>query len=136
MKKSSLFISAVLTTFILTILAGTLTAAKVFASNGSQVNLQQATQVAQADTSTLSPQQAALLAAQYLGRNDLYSAESANFNGANTYKITFSSGYVVYVGLNGQILSVQSASPVITQNTTAKPVIPTWSTTYEAGDGD
>jgi uncharacterized membrane protein len=57
----------------------------------------------------VSPQDAAQIAAQYLGRSDLYSVESTNFNGNQVYKITFSSGDIVMVDTAGQIVSVQPA---------------------------
>ena len=62
----------------------------------------------------LAPEQAAQVAAQVVGRNDLLSAESSNVNGQNAYKITFISGDVVYVGLDGQVLSVVMAPQAIT----------------------
>jgi hypothetical protein len=60
----------------------------------------------------LTAAQAAQLAAQVVGNTDLLSAESSDVNGTNAYKITFTNNDVVYVGLNGQILSVQAA-PVV-----------------------
>lgn len=57
----------------------------------------------------VSPQQAAQIAAQYMGHSDLYSVETTSSNGATVYKVTFSSGNIVLVSLDGQIISVQSA---------------------------
>jgi hypothetical protein len=57
----------------------------------------------------VSPEDAAQIAARYLNRTDLYSVESAQFNGVSAYLVTFSSGDMVYVGADGQILSVQLA---------------------------
>ncbi|HET8708202.1 MAG TPA: hypothetical protein VFM46_17990, partial [Pseudomonadales bacterium] len=63
----------------------------------------------------LTPQQAAQLAAQVVGNTNLFSAESSTLNGTNAYKITFTNNDVVYVGVDGQILSVQVA-PVVANN--------------------
>ncbi len=69
----------------------------------------------------VSPQDAASIAAKFSSRTDLYSVEVADFNGAQTYKVSFSSGDVIFVGLNGQVLAsvppqngevVATASPV------------------------
>jgi uncharacterized membrane protein len=64
---------------------------------------------AQPAIAQVSPQDAAQVAAQYLGRSDLYSVESTNFNGNQVYKVTFSSGDIVMVDTTGQIVSVQPA---------------------------
>jgi hypothetical protein len=76
MKKSSLFISAILTTFMLAVLAGVITAYRAYAGNDNQVSVVQPTPVVQPVASTLTPQDAAQVAAQYLGRSDLYSVEN------------------------------------------------------------
>jgi hypothetical protein len=65
---------------------------------------------------TISPQDAAQIAAQFLGRSDLYSVESDFLNGTSAYKVTFSSGNVVYVSPQGQVISVVAAPPAILQN--------------------
>jgi hypothetical protein len=57
-------------------------------------------------------QEAASIAANYLGKSDLYSAENTVWNGVDAYKIVFSSGNVVYVGLDGQILGSEAPQPV------------------------
>ena len=62
-----------------------------------------------AAASGVSPQNAAQIAASYLGRSDLYSVESAQYNGASAYLVTFTSGDLVYVGLDGQVLFVKAA---------------------------
>jgi hypothetical protein len=121
MRKSTVFISAILTTFALVMLYGVVSAYQ------SMSNLPEATPLP-TDTSTpepeptleptatqaiLSPEQAAQLAVQVLGNPNLLSAESSNVNGTNAYKITFLNNDVVYVGLDGQILGVQIAPVVV-----------------------
>jgi hypothetical protein len=76
--------------------------------------LQQNTSPAAAPTDvaqpvSISPQQAAQVAGSYIHRSDAYSVETVSANGGTAYKVTFSSGDVVYVNLAGQVLSVQYA---------------------------
>ncbi len=79
---------------------------------------------------SLSPQAAASLAAQFLHRTDLYSAELSTYNGTPAYKITFSSGDVVYVSLSGQILGVVPLAPA-----TAAPYYGSGGGHYGSGSG-
>lgn len=58
---------------------------------------------------TVTPQEASQIAASYLKRTDLYSVESSQYNGVSAYLVTFSSGDIVYVGTDGQVLGVQRA---------------------------
>ena len=46
------------------------------------------------------------MASQVINRTDLFSAEVTQFNGADAYLVTFSSGDLVYVSMDGQILSI------------------------------
>jgi hypothetical protein len=129
MKKSALFISTVLTTFVLVVLAGAVSAYRTYASS-SQAAAKPAAPMAQvaptaAPTPTVvSPQEAAKIAAQYIHRSDLYAVESKLFKGASAYMVTFSSGDVVYVSLQGQVLSV-IAPPSVSVTTDPLPVPPT-----------
>jgi hypothetical protein len=136
MKKSSLFISSVLSSFILAVLAGVVVASHGFAASSTQTALQPPAPVAQVSApAAILPQNAAQIAAQFIGRNDLYSAESVAFNGANAYKVIFSSGDVVYVSQQGQVLNVVQA-PVNNPNTSpAAPLQPIPSTGDEHGAG-
>ena len=54
----------------------------------------------------LTPEEAAGLAAQVLGQNDLYSVEVTDLKGETVYMVTFSNGKLVYVSLDGQIRSI------------------------------
>ena len=124
MKKSSLFISAILTTFVLVVLSGAVSAYRFFAASNAQVpipvvqaNTQVVTQEVDQPTATtawLTPQEGAQLAAMYLGRSDLYSVEPDFMNGVNVYKVTFTSGDLAYVSMDGQIFRVvMAASPAV-----------------------
>jgi len=122
MRKSTIFISAVLTTFALVMLYNV---ASAYRSNKNVPEVaaavvEPAATLAPEPTNepaptpvSLSPEEAANLATQVVGNNNLLSAESSNVNGVDAYKITFTNNDVVYVGLNGQILSVQVAPAVV-----------------------
>jgi hypothetical protein len=116
MKKSSLFISVVLSTFVLVLLAGVLSAYRTFSRNTSVSSVQDAPVVQVADPATVTAQQAASAAAQYLNRSDLYSVETAALNGTTAFKVTFSSGDVVYVSTQGQVMSYIPAASVSSQS--------------------
>ena len=134
MKKSSLFISAVLTTFVLAVLAGVFTAYRNLNSS-TQVSVpqtQSAPVVAAAPTA-ISAQDASKIAARFLGRSDLYAVENASLNGASAYKVTFSSGDVVYVSPQGQVLST-IAAPSFNASSNIPSVLPP-SSSGEHGDG-
>lgn len=121
MRKSTLFLSAVLTTFMLAIMAGAVSAyqktLKTLDTPGKQeVAAAQPAAIEPAvsvPAAAITPEQAAALAAQVLGRTDLYSVETADLNGASAYLVTFSSGDLVYVSPAGQILSIGSIPPVV-----------------------
>jgi len=105
MRKSTIFISAVLTTFALVILYG------VVSVYQSMSNLPEATalptdtvapepEVTLEPTATqavLTPEEAAQLAAKVVGNPNLLSAESSSVKGTNAYKITFTNNDVVCV---------------------------------------
>ena len=84
----------------------------------AQIKALQSQSIAPTSSAQVSPQEAAQIAAKYMGRSDLYSVETTSSNGATVYKVTFSSGDIVLVGLDGQVISVQSAPEVssATQN--------------------
>ena len=120
MRKSTIFISAVLTTFALVMLYRVASAyndnknvTKVAAapvSNSAPPAPPADAQAADVQANVaLGPMDAAQLAAKVVGNTNLLSAESSSYNGVNAYMITFANNDVVYVGLDGQILSVQAA---------------------------
>ena len=124
MRKSTFFISAVLTTFMLALLAGVLTLNTKTPETAGVVT--ESTVVATTDIpaptaiSFITPEQAAELASQVLGKTDVYSVETSNFNGQSAYLVTFSAGDLVYVGPQGAILSVTPA-PVLVYGAPAAP---------------
>lgn len=116
MSQKNILIAAGLTAFILVILAGL---ALNFRSNNpdgqdNKADLLQDTPT-DAPTPVVTPvthQEAAMIAANYLGQTDIYSVEMAEQNGTNVYKVVFSSGQIVYVSLDGQVLGSESPTPV------------------------
>lgn len=53
---------------------------------------------------TFSARDAAAVASEFLGRTDAYSVQLAEYNATRAYKVTFLSGDIVYVSLQGQVL--------------------------------
>lgn len=119
MRKSTIFISIVLTSFALVMLYGVVTAyqnnstAAVAATQDLSTTTPEPTSVPTATPSIVTPEEAAQLAALVVGNTNLLSAESSSINGADAYKITFTNNDVVYVGLDGQVLGVQVAPVVV-----------------------
>ena len=119
MRKSTVFISSILTTFALVMLYGVVSAYRgnisiTEAADQSATAAPVAETIVPAPTQIIvTPEQAAQLAVQVIGHDNLLSAESANINGVDAYKITFTNNDVVYVGIDGQILSVQVAPVVV-----------------------
>ncbi|MGZ9164625.1 MAG: hypothetical protein ACXW4Q_07910 [Anaerolineales bacterium] len=119
MRKSTVFISAVLTTFALVMLYSLVSAYRGNKNVVEAAALPTATRTPEAtDTPVptemiITPEEAAQLAAQVVGHDNLLSAESSNINGLDAYKITFTNNDVVYISPDGQILSVQVAPVVV-----------------------
>ena len=119
MRKSTIFISAVLTTFALAILYGVVLAYQSTSSLPEATPLPVDTTISEQTViptptiTILTPEQAAQLAAQVVGNTNLLSAESSNLNGTDAYKITFTNNDVVYIGLDGQILGIQVAPMLV-----------------------
>jgi len=127
MRKSTLFISAALTAFMLAVLFGVVSAYQnIVGSNEATVALESPpmeampvvelapppteeipTQIpAPAEPVNITPEEAASIASSVIGRTDLYSVELTQFEGADVYLVTFSSGDLVYVSLQGQVVSI------------------------------
>ena len=122
MRKSTLFISAVLTTFVLAMLAGVASAYQNFAQTDQVAQAEPAEQEVQAQSQVqtvaqnqpaseevsadLTPKDAIDLAEEVMGDDDLYSIEMTELNGESVYLVTFTSGDLVYISLDGQIRSV------------------------------
>ncbi len=132
MGKLVMAISGGVTAFVLALTAGAVyvsrnlatTTAAAQASTSQPPSSMQSVALADPATSTpavpanVAAQDAASIAAKYLNRSDLYSVELADFQGAQAYKVTFSSGDVVMVSMQGQVLSATPPPPpqVVTVN--------------------
>jgi len=115
LPKKTILISAVLTAFVLSMLGGVAMALKQPAAPAVAA-------VTSTVTVSLSAQEAATVAANVLNQQDIYSVESAPYNGVDAYKVVFSSGQVAFVGLDGQILSITQIQPVVVmQNNNVAP---------------
>jgi uncharacterized secreted protein with C-terminal beta-propeller domain len=124
MRKSTLFISAALTTFMLAVLFGVVSAYQniVKSTQPMAEQPQPTAEVAMVSApmptqvTSITPEEAATLASQVINRTDLFSAEVTQFEGVDAYLITFSSGDLVYVSMDGKILSISKiAVTVVTQ---------------------
>ena len=117
MRKSTLFISAALTTFMLAVMFGVASAYQKIVQMGVPTENAQQSQptdvmvaapatATNAATATMTLEEAATLASSVIGRTDLYAAENTQLEGVDAYLVTFTSGDLVYVSLDGKILSI------------------------------
>ena len=114
MSKKNLFISAALTAFVLVVVANV---TAVYAQIRGAATSQPVTAVAemlpaQAPLGQVTHQEAASIAASFLGQNDMYSVENTIWNGIDAYKVVFSSGHIVYVNMDGQVIGSEAPQPV------------------------
>ena len=124
MNKKALFLSVAIATFILACLGGVYSVYKALASSSaplatvqtvSQVATTTSAPMAVAPTSQeVTPEEAASIASAYLGLKDVYAVENAVINSVAVYKVIFSSGDIVYVGLDGRILQVERPNQTYT----------------------
>ncbi|MBK6792428.1 MAG: hypothetical protein IPG80_07770 [Anaerolineales bacterium] len=129
MRKSTLFISAMLTMFLMATMFGVASAYQTVVKNGgmsvfnSQPPKQVASQsvdgqlvnvpVASSEPQVVSPDQATNIAVDFLGDPGVYSVEVVNYEGASAYLVTFSSGDLVYVSSTGVVLTNNKVQPVV-----------------------
>jgi uncharacterized protein YpmB len=64
----------------------------------------------------LSPEQAAQVAADFLGQTSVYSVEMTAIRGVSLFKVTFSSGDIVYIGMDGQVAGSAAAQQIAFQS--------------------
>lgn len=123
--KISLFLSATLTAFVVATLAGVVN--QVSRVSASEVPVVQAAATLELPTAVptdlptatdvpqepLSPEQAVALAAEAIGRQDVYSVETTVYETVEAYKVVFSSGDIVYIGADAQVLAITKLQPVV-----------------------
>ena len=118
--KNALFLSASLTAFVLAVLFGVVTKVTntptvAAAAPVVQAATATATAILPTDVPTeilpaatqqgpLGPEEAANLAAKAISRQDVYSVETFSYKGADSYKVVFSSGDIVYIGMDRMVL--------------------------------
>ena len=146
MRKSVWLLSFALTAFVITMLAGVIyayhgisfteplsaqsvQAAPLVAQQSDPTQEQAASPVPVQQPMNISPTQAASVAAKSLNRTDLYSVQMAAINGLSLYKVTFVSGDIVYVSMDGQVvLTVPALQATAT-------IVPTITTDTSGGVG-
>jgi len=126
MRKGALILSLVLTAVVLALLfrlvstyrqtietSATMTPTQVqeqaLPQQSAQPNL---TPVDAPAVESVSIFDAAVIAANVLGHKDVYLAEYTQFNGTDAYLVTFLSGDLVYVSMDGQVVSASKQNPI------------------------
>jgi len=120
MSKKNLLVASILTGFFMIIAFGVVFAYRqVNAVPEIQVQTESmeipvALPVPTSTTHTvISPEDASLVAAKFLGQTEVYSVEITTWQEQQAYKVVFSSGEVVYLDLAGQLLGYEAQQPVI-----------------------
>jgi hypothetical protein len=123
--KNALFLAATLTAFVLatlfavvnkvttTPIAAAAAPAVQDTSTAAPTDVQP-TDVPAATTQTeLGPMEAAKIAADSLGRTDVYSVESFTYKTLSTFKVVFTSGDIVYVGLDRKVIDTAKVTAAV-----------------------
>lgn len=133
MRKSTLFVSAMLTVFLMATMFGVASAYQQAVNGDSRflsrtpdkiasqsidpvsmpISMVGNAPVAVEVPQTVTPEEATLVAVDYLGDPEVYSVEVVDYQGAFVYLVTFSSGDMVYVSAAGEILATDELQPVI-----------------------
>ncbi len=135
MRKSTLFVSAMLTVFLMATMFGVVSAYQQVVKNNdlastqySQKALSQPVSVefaAPATATVVAPitaEEATTIAVNFLNDPMVYSVEVVDYQGAPTYLVTFSSGELVYVSSEGVVVANTQVQPVVitASNTTSR----------------
>jgi hypothetical protein len=162
--KFALFVSTALTAFVIVMVVGLITILKSTPKPAEPVSIEAAAEIVlpqpadptqpieptqqvvptQPDPSPavpqpviLSPQDAAAIAASVMGKQDFASVGITNLNGVDAYMFTFITGEIVYIGFNGQVLSITlpQVATVITSVPTQAPPAPAAPVVYHTASG-
>lgn len=112
MKKTPLFVSGVLTTFVMMVMAVVLTAFRSVPVAAQATSTSEPTEVPATATAaplTVTPEEAAQIAAKLMNQTEVYSVESSVLDGVDVYKVTLSSGDIVYLNPTGEVVQVVPA---------------------------
>jgi len=71
-----------------------------------------------APQAALTPDQAVTIASKLMGQTSVYSIETVTYQGNPVYMVTFSSGDIVYVSMDGKVVGSVAAQQNAQQNTT------------------
>lgn len=125
--KIALFLSATLTTFVVATLSGLIGNISSNQTLSSQETVFPSPQVQEivsnqiTETVTpspsqvvqVTPEQAASIAATLINRTDVYSVETFMYKSFESYKVVFTSGDIVYLDMNGNLIEVSKLNPVV-----------------------
>jgi SOS-response transcriptional repressor LexA len=77
---------------------------------------QSSTPTAEPQAAGITPEDAAAIASKYWGQTSIYSVEVVSVKGENMYQVTFSSGDLVFVDVNGQVTGAITAKQLASLN--------------------
>ena len=130
--KNTILLSVTLTAFVMAILFGVITQVVNYKTQEAAVAPTiQPTDIPDTSVPTdaptapptatqpapLSYDEAASLAATAINRKDVYSVETIIYQGLESFKVVFSSGDIVYIGLNRQVLAAVQPTQIAQQPT-------------------
>lgn len=128
MRKSTLFVSAVLTVFLMATMFGVVSAYQQVVKNNSTTSTQPSQNVLSRSVSVdiapvttptvtvplvVTAEEATTIAIDFLGDPNVYSVEVVDYQGVPTYLVTFSSGALVYVNSEGVVVANTQMQPVV-----------------------
>lgn len=126
MRKSTLFVSAVLTVFLMATVFGVVSAYQQVVKNNTAAAAQKASsqpvQVEFAPVPTeavittplvVTAEEATTIAVDFLGDPNVFSVEVVDYQAVPTYLVTFSSGDLVYVSSTGMVVANTKIQPVV-----------------------
>ena len=125
MRKSTLFVSAMLTVFLMATMFGVVSAYQQVVKNNNQAAPQKAlsqplnvvfapvpTEAVITTPLVVTAEEATTIAIDFLGDPNVYSVEVVDYQGVPTYLVTFSSGDLVYVSSTGVVVANEKLQPV------------------------
>jgi len=127
MRKSTLFVSAMLTVFLMATMFGVVSAYQNIVKNNNMASTQSAQKALSQPVSAVlavptateivphvvTTEEATTIAVDFLGDPNVYSVEVVDYQGVPTYLVTFSSGDLVYVNSEGLIVANSKLQPVV-----------------------
>lgn len=126
MRKSTLFVSAMLTVFLMATMFGVVSAYQQVTKNNNETAAPKAlsqplnvvfapvpTEVVVTTPLVVTAEEATTIAVDFLGDPNVYSVEVVDYQGVPTYLVTFSSGDLVYVSSTGVVVANTKIQPVV-----------------------